>query len=100
MAGLAVSKVVTGLGENDFETLEVDIHFWLRALNDERDRLVRVCSAAIKGGVEERRVRIAEQQGEQVAAVIRRIIARLALTDEQTILVGTVVPEELRALGA
>lgn len=73
---------------------------WLVLFNQERDRLTRVCSAAIKAGIEERRVKLAEQQGVLVAAVIRRILTRLNLSDDQAAMVGTVVPEELRALTA
>jgi len=73
---------------------------WYVLWTQERDRLVKASTAALKAGVEERRVRLAEQQGALVAAVIRRVLERLGLTVEQQALVGTVVPEELRALAA
>ena len=53
---------------------------------------------AIKAGVEERRVRLAESQGELVAGVIRAILSDLGLTVEQQALVGEVVPRHLRLL--
>lgn len=87
-------------GDDAGETFEAAPSVWLQLFNAERDRLVRVCAAALKAGIEERRVKLAEQQGILVAAVIRRILTRLNLTDEQAALVGTVVPEELRALTA
>jgi len=73
---------------------------WYQLYAAERDRLVKASTAALKAGVEERRVRLAEQQGALVAAVIRRVLERLGLTVEQQALVGIVVPEELRALAA
>lgn len=73
---------------------------WYVLWTQERDRLVKASTAALKAGVEERRVRLAEQQGALVAAVIRRVLERLGLSVEQQALVGTVVPEELRALAA
>ena len=45
-------------------------------------------------------MKLAEQQGILVAAVVRRILTRLNLTDDQLALVPTVVPEELRTLTA
>lgn len=66
----------------------------------ERKHLVDVCTAALKAGVEERRVRLAESQGEQLALVIRAILDDLRLTSAQQTLVGEVVPRHLRALGA
>lgn len=73
-----------------------------RALVDlygqERDRLVRISKVTLDAGVEERRVQLAESQGALVAGVIRRILVRLNLSPEQEVLVGTVVPSELRAL--
>ena len=79
---------------------EPAVNVWLKLWNEERDRLTRVAAAAIKAGIEERRVQLAEQQGALIADAIRRILDRLNLTPEQLTLVGTVVPEELRALTA
>lgn len=73
---------------------------WLQLWNDERDRMARISTAALKAGIEERRVQLAEAQGALIADAIRRILNRLNLTHEQLTLVGTVVPEELRALTA
>jgi hypothetical protein len=51
---------------------------------EERDRLVRVARAAIVAGVEERQVRLAEGQAQQLAEVIRVILTDLGhdLADE------------------
>jgi len=85
---LPVSKVIDAAGPN----------IWLDLYDRERKHLVAVASAAIKAGVEERRVRLAESQGELVAQVIRAILADLGLTTEQETLVATVVPKHLRLL--
>ena len=87
-------------GEDAGETYEAKPSVWLLLWNEERDRLVKVCAAALRAGIEERRVKLAEQQGILVAAVIRRILTRLNLNETQLGLVATVVPEELRALTA
>lgn len=73
-------------------------HVAYRMLTDAQDRLAKYAAAALRAGVEERRVRLAEDQGALVAQVIRRILERLDLLEWQQELVGTVVPEELRAL--
>lgn len=72
---------------------------WYELYTRERKHLVDVCAAALRAGVEERRVRIAEQQGDLIAEVIRRILADLRLTPAQAALVGEVVPRHLRAIG-
>lgn len=71
---------------------------WADLLGQWQDRLVRVCKDAITAGIEERRVRIAEQQGALVADVIRKILDRLELSPEQATRAGEVVPVELRRL--
>lgn len=71
-----------------------------RMLESAQDRLAKYAAAALRAGVEERRVRLAEDQGALVAQVIRRILDRLDLAEWQAELVSTVVPEELRALAA
>lgn len=71
---------------------------WYDLYERERKHLVQVCSAALKAGVEERRVRLAESQGAQVAAVIQRVLDGLELSADQLELVPTVVPAALRAI--
>lgn len=88
------------LGNSETTTTEAGVHVWLQLLNEERDRLTRVSLAAIKAGIAERRVQLAEQQGHALVGVIRAILARLDLNPSQVTLASTVVPEELRALSA
>jgi len=61
---------------------------------------VAVTKAAIAAGIEERKVRIAEQQGALLADVIRRILGDLDLNAEQQARVPEVVPRHLRAVAA
>lgn len=88
VAAAPADKIVRTAGAN----------IWLELYDRERKHLVGVCSAAIKAGVEERRVRLAESQGELVAGAIRAILADLGLSPEQEGRVGEVVPRHLRAL--
>lgn len=71
---------------------------WVELYMRERKHLVDVAKAAIAAGIEERKVRLAEQQGQLVAMVIRGILADLKLTPDQRELVAEVVPRRLRAL--
>lgn len=71
---------------------------WLVLYQQERKHLVDVCKAALQAGVEERRVRLAEQQGEVLVGVIRAVLADLDLTAEQAARVPEVVPRHLRAV--
>jgi hypothetical protein len=72
---------------------------WVRLYGDERDRLVKVAKTCVDVGIEERRVRLAESAGAQLAAVVRAVLDRLGLSDEQRVLALQVVPEEFRRLG-
>ena len=71
---------------------------WYVLYERERKHLVAVAAAALKAGVEERRVRLAEQQGNLVADVIRRILDALDLSPAQRERVPEVVPAQLRLL--
>jgi len=84
---------------------------WVQFWQDERAHLVRVCREAITAGIEERMVRLAEQEGALVADVLRRALdalyealVRLGMADqlveEWPRLVAEIVPRELRALTA
>lgn len=97
-------------GEDRGVTEEAKPNVWLALYQSERDHLVKVCSAALRAGVEERKVRLAESQGDLVVAVIRRILDGLlaalltaGLSDERlnaawTTAVADIVPRELRAI--
>lgn len=79
---------------------QAGINIWYQLYLKEREHLAKVCSLALRAGIEERKVKLAESQGLLVAEVIRRILGALGLTPEQQLLVPEIVPRELRALAA
>jgi len=81
-------------------TRSAAMNMWLDLYHKERRYLLDVTKAVIAAGVEERRVKLAEAQGSLLNDVIRRILARLSLTPEQSKLLPLVVPEELRRAAA
>ena len=95
-----ITKVETreGFQAGITKAAEPAVNVWLKLWNEERDRLTAVSVAAMRAGIEERRVLLAEQQGAMIAGAIRRILDRLNLTPDQRVLVGEIVPAELRAL--
>ena len=66
---------------------------------NERKHLLAVCTAALKAGVEERRVRLAEQLGAMLADTVRLILADLEITAAQEARAATVVPLRLAQIG-
>lgn len=86
-------------GEDHGVTYEAGVNAWVAEWRAERKQLLEVSKTCIGVGIEERRVRIAEEAGRQLAGVIRAVLDRLDLTDEQRALSLVVVPEEFRALG-
>ncbi|WP_218579043.1 hypothetical protein [Phytohabitans houttuyneae] len=73
-------------------------NIWVELWQKERKHLLDVCKAAIAAGIEERKVRLAEQQGALLAGVIKGILGDLDLSPEQQQKVATVVPLHLRAV--
>jgi hypothetical protein len=94
-----VTRKKTG-GEDFGTTTEAAPNVWLKLYQQERTHLVKVCSEAIRAGIEERRIKLAEQEGALVAQAIRSILADLDLTEKQLALVPEVVPRHLRALAS
>ena len=107
-----VSREVSSLSDASGKKLErtraAELNVWVRWLGAERDRLVKVCAAAIAAGIEERRVSLAEQQGALLASVVERILegVRLGLIAQEVDvaaawgdIVREVVPRELREAG-
>lgn len=52
-------------------------HIWIQMLKDERIHLVNVAKTCVAVGIEERRVKMAEEQGQLMAQVVRGILADL-----------------------
>ena len=87
--------------------LRSKVDVWYELYLRERKHLVEVSKAAVLAGVEQRRVELAEQQGQIVAGVVRRILdgmlqeLTLAGYDVQAqwdSLTREIVPREFRAL--
>lgn len=54
---------------------------WLKLLAEERQHLVAVAATCVKLGLDERRVRLAEQEGQLLANVLRGVLADLGVTN-------------------
>lgn len=85
-------------GQDVGDTYEAKPNIAYVMLYAAQDRLAQYAAAALKAGVEERRVALAENQGALVADVIRRILDALDLDERQRELVPQVVPAQLRLL--
>lgn len=85
-------------GVTTLRTVETIAAIEYRMWVDAQERLARFAAAALRAGVQERQIKLAEDQGALVAQVIRRILDRLDLSQWQAEMVGSIVPEELRAL--
>ena len=83
-------------GEDRGTTYEARPNAWVQLWQTERRHLIDVAKACVNAGIEERRVRLAEDAGRVLASVISAVLGRLELTSEQQARVSVVVPEELR----
>jgi hypothetical protein len=102
---LDAADIVWGLTERqDIEASEFPgtnvkhaaaVNVWVDLYQKERKHLVDVCKAAIGAGIEERRVKLAERQGELAGQALRHILAGLALTATQKSLVPQLVRTHL-----
>lgn len=87
---------ITTTSKLGVEALKVEVALYERAI----DRSGKFLDLLAKSNFEERRLRIDEQTALQFVQVMTKVLDRLDLSPSQRILVGTVVPEELRALDA
>lgn len=75
--------------------VEAQPSVWARMLAEERKQLTAVATACVKAGIEERRVRIAEQQGQLIAQVLTAVLNELNVPAEKA---RPVVRKHLTAL--
>lgn len=85
-------------GEDHGTTREARPHVAYAMYVDAAKRLEAHSVAALRAGIEERAVRVAESAGQQLAGVVRAVLDRLGLSTEQRELVSVVVPEEFRRI--
>jgi hypothetical protein len=93
-------KNIIGSGEwkGTNTTKAAAVNVWVQLWQDERKHLVTVSKAAISAGIEERRVKLAEQQGALLATVIKGILGDLQLTAAQAASAPGIVAQHLRAV--
>lgn len=65
----------------EVQTASPQLHIWIQARRQAMDRLVQYSATALKAGVEERRVQLAEQQGQLLAQVIRGVLNDLGVAN-------------------
>lgn len=103
-------------GDDHGQTYEAGPNIWYELWMLERKHLTDVARECAKAGIEERRIRLAEDQGRLVAGVIQRILAgmlaalvsrlddleaaRSLVESVWSDLVREIVPNELRAIAA
>ncbi|BCW62470.1 hypothetical protein [Arthrobacter sp. StoSoilB22] len=108
MQGLPVEDLTWGRAQTDVgigqegpidkTTEKAAPSVWWALLRQAEDQLSDYAARALRAGVDERRVKIAEHQGKLVHATILAILNRLALTPEQWSVARSAAPEELRRL--
>ncbi|WP_284752630.1 hypothetical protein [Arthrobacter sp. efr-133-R2A-120] len=97
--GLAQTDVGLGPeGPIDKVTEKSSPSVWWVLLREAEDQLADYAARALRAGVDERKVRMAEHQGLMVHAVMMAVFNRLALTPEQWVMARAAAPEELRRL--
>lgn len=72
-------------------TLQAGTSAWMQLYLKEREHLTKIAATAIKAGLEERKVNLAERQGSQLRTVLMAVFSELRLTDAQMRLVPVVL---------
>jgi hypothetical protein len=63
----------------------IEPHVWIRLYGEERRHLAHVAKTCVVVGIEERRVHLAEAQGELIAEVLRGVLADLGVADDPAV---------------
>lgn len=70
--------------------------WWMDEYLRQRQHLSKVAKMAVDAGVAERRVQLAEQQGQILVSVLNQVFDQLSLTVEQRRLIPQIVPRVIR----
>lgn len=80
------------------EEFAAGVNAWYQMYQSERERMTRAAAMALRAGVEERRVRLAEMGADVIVGRIRQILNALNLTPAQLLQADEVVPLQIAAL--
>lgn len=86
------------MGAVDMSTVKAAPNTWWVMLRSAEDQLAKYVTAALKAGVAERQVRIAEGQAAKMVGAVQRVIEALELTPEQRDRAHGLLSIEFRAL--
>lgn len=73
-------------------------HVWIKLYQEERQHFVRIAKACVDVGIDERRVALAEKQGQLMAQAIEGILGGLKLTAVQKKRAPAIVREQLTTI--
>jgi hypothetical protein len=75
-------------------------HVWVQLYQQERAHLVHVCKVAITCGIQERQVKLAEEQGNLIAGILRQVFEdpELGLSEKQQLAGRMVASKHLRLI--
>lgn len=82
----------------DDETTAAGVNIWYEMYRAEREHLLKASTAALRAGIAERRVRLAEMGADVIVGRIRQIINALTLTPEQMREADRVIPIQIAML--
>jgi hypothetical protein len=83
VGGSETEDVPKGQGEETIVSNDVHLHIWGRLYHEAIDRAARLAKTALDAGVDERRIRLAESQADELAEMFREFIEALGLTADQ-----------------
>lgn len=76
----------------------IELNIWIRVRQEALDRLAKFAKMALDAGVEERKVRMAEQWGERLARLLAGILEDLNLTPKQKKIAPDVIQGHLLSM--
>lgn len=93
-----LSEDVVG-GKNHGKTFKAAPNIWLALYQTERKHLASVSAAAIKAGIDERRLELEKSQSTAISTAFFAMLDALNLTDEQRVLALEMFPALLEQIG-
>lgn len=93
-----LSEDVVG-GKNHGKTFKAAPNIWLALYQTERKHLASVSAAAIKAGIDERRLELEKSQSTAISTAFFAMLDALNLTDEQRVLALETFPALLEQIG-
>ena len=95
-----IGDIIDATRGGEFYESQEEVRAIVRLYGEWTDRLVKYSKAAIDAGIEERKVRVAEEQGKTIVLAVSNVLVQIGVPEDKILQARSLLAAEFRTLSA